>query len=575
VQTRGVFSRCSVPSGETAGTAQSHPRPEKSPRGATSDFSPDLELRVTATQTRVPILPGNPTRVWRYHAELLHGDPTSIQTWPNSYLGPIIRAHTGQKIRVWFVNDLPDQTQASIIHWHGLHLPPDMDAHPRYAIRPGQTYVYEWTITDRAGTYWFHPHPHIGTGYQVYQGLAGLLLVSDADEEVLGLPAGTADIPLVIQDRTFDALNQLLYLSHDKTDAAMQQVMGFLGERVLVNGQPDYTLDVATRPYRLRLLNASNARIYKLAWSDGTPLRVIATDGGLLEHPLQRSYVMLAPGERVELWADFSGRAIGSAITLQSVAFEGAEGADDGHDMVSMHQMSAQPSTSMSTDHPTIGMHDMHAQPSVSASHDHTMATMGTMDDMDHGSAAAAPPLGAPLTILTLRVITEVQDTTTLPDRLATFTRYRIEDAINRERPRTFTFTQPDMRWLINGRAFDIDSVTPDETVTRDTLEVWELINALNEGETMHPQGMAHPFHIHGVQFQVIDREVLPELADGWNSVRDGYIDEGWKDTVLLMPGERVTLLVKLPAYTGTYMIHCHNLEHEDAGMMRNYEVVA
>ena len=125
--------------------------------------------------------------------------------------------------------------------------------------------------------------------------------------------------------------------------------------------------------------------------------------------------------------------------------------------------------------------------------------------------------------------------------------------------------------WInISARRYRVD-----ESVKLGDLEVWEIVNAINAGETMHPYGMAHPFHVHGVQFHVIERQVLPELEAGWRSVRDGYVDDGWKDTVLLMPGERVRLLLKFTDYTGTFMDHCHILEHEDMGMMGNFEVVA
>ena len=160
----------------------------------------------------------------------------------------------------------------------------------------------------------------------MYKGLAGLFLVSDDEEMAAGLPTGEYDIPLIIQDRTFDADNQLLYLP----GGMMDQMMGFLGDHILVNGQSDYVLPVATRPYRLRLLNGSNSRIYKLGWEDGTPLTVIATDGGLLEKPVQRNYVTLAPAERAEFWVDFSGRPLGSELRLQSLALAGAEAGDMG-----------------------------------------------------------------------------------------------------------------------------------------------------------------------------------------------------------------------------------------------------
>ena len=131
------------------------------------------------------------------------------------------------------------------------------------------------------------------------------------------------------------------------------------------------------------------------------------------------------------------------------------------------------------------------------------------------------------------------------------------------------------MRWEINGRVYDMAHPVVEQTVKLGDLEVWEIVNAINEGDTMHPTGMAHPFHIHGVQFQVVERQVLPELEAGWQSVCAGYVDEGWKDTVLLMPGERVKLLVKFTDFTGTFMYHCHILEHEDMGMMGDNAVVA
>ena len=155
------------------------------------------------------------------------------------------------------------------------------------------------------------------TGPQAYYGLAGLFIVTDEEEQSADLPSGDYDLPLVLQDRTFDADNQLVYAS----GGMMDNMMGFLGNQMVVNGRVDQTLSVATRPYRLRLLNGSNSRIYKLAWSDNTPITVIATDGGLLAQPVERPYVMLAPGQRLELWVDFGRYSLGSEPILQSLPF--------------------------------------------------------------------------------------------------------------------------------------------------------------------------------------------------------------------------------------------------------------
>lgn len=476
-------------------------------------FIPEVEIALKAALREVQIFPGKATRVWTYQGEVLKGDASTIQDLPGSYLGPILRVRKGQKVRVHFTNELPE---SSIVHWHGLHVPQEADGHPRLAIGSGETYIYEFEVANRAGTYWYHPHPHGRTGPQVYHGLAGVLLVSDEEEAAVGLPTGEHDIPLVIQDRSFGADNQLHYLGN----GVMDRMMGFVGDRILVNGQPDFTLPVTTRAYRLRFLNGSNSRTYKLGWHDGSPLTIIATDGGLLEKAVQRDYVVIGPGERIELWADFHGHPVGTELRLQSLPFFGAEAG---------------------------GM-------------------MGQGRMMDSFSAL---PNGAEFTVLRARIDREATETLTLPERLSTIRFHQPEDAANRKKPRTFDIVMQRMSWLLNGRAFEMEGVTRNEVVKLGDLEVWEFVNQRG------PMSMIHPMHVHNVQFQVLERQILPALADQWETVRAGYVDEGWKDTVLLMPGERVKLLMKFEDYAGLYLYHCHNLEHEDLGLMRNYRVEA
>ena len=112
--------------------------------------------------------------------------------------------------------------------------------------------------------------------------MAGLLLINDDEEKRLNLPVGKYEIPLAIQDRAFNSENQLIYLP----EGMMSQVNGMMGDSILVNGVSEFTLDASTRVYRLRILNGSNARTYKLAWSDKTPITLLGTDGGLLPKPL-------------------------------------------------------------------------------------------------------------------------------------------------------------------------------------------------------------------------------------------------------------------------------------------------
>jgi blue copper oxidase len=304
-------------------------------------------------------------------------------------------------------------------------------------------------------------------------------------------------------------------------------------------------LPVATRAYRLRLLNGSNSRIFKLAWSSGMPMTVLATDGGLLEKAVERPYVTLAPGERIEVWADFRTQPVGTEIKLQSLAYSGVEA--------------------------------------------------GMMEHM------ATLPNGALFDVLTVKVDKEETETLTLPTQLATMDRYRVADAANQHAPRQFVLSMDsNMNWTINDRTFAMDEVAADEQIEFGALEVWEFMNEMPTGKvsdasnphaahsaqgtgTMQMQStmvggmqdfMAHPMHLHGVQFQVVERQVAEAQRAGWETVKDGYVDEGWKDTVLIMPGERVKLLVRFADYRGMYVYHCHNLEHEDMGMMRNYLIV-
>lgn len=189
--------------------------------------TPDVELALTAAPDEVSLLPGAPTRVWRFTTKVLQGPGTTLQSLPGSYLGPVIRLRRGQRVRLRFANQLGEP---SIVHWHGLDVPERADGHPRLAVEHGKEYVYGFEVTNRAGTYWYHTHPHMRTAAQVYQGLAGLLLVCDAEEDALGLPSGAGELLCVLQDRRFDAKNQLVYVSGDTdTGGGMRSGRGGMG----------------------------------------------------------------------------------------------------------------------------------------------------------------------------------------------------------------------------------------------------------------------------------------------------------------------------------------------------------
>ncbi|MBS1911025.1 MAG: multicopper oxidase domain-containing protein [Bacteroidetes bacterium] len=406
---------------------------------------------------------------------------TEVWTYGGSYPAPTIRVRSGERFTAQFSNMLPDHSN---IHWHGLLNPHNMDGHPNDVFENGASYTYSFAVAQRAGTYWYHPHPHMMTGPQVYRGMAGFFIVEDDEENALGLPASEYDVPLLIQDRRSEAGRQFSYILDDAA-----QLDGYLGDEVLANGTPDAFLEVARGLYRFRLLNGSNARIYQVALSDNSAFHVIGTDGGLLDRPYEVTNSMLAPAERLDVLIDFSRFAIGDSVTLKTLRYQGGTGRQQGAEM----------------------------------------AILRFDVKRDGGSGGA------------------------MPATLATIEKLNPDAAV---RQRDFTLrtddgSSPPMH-MINDRMFDMDRI--DETVHLGDLEVWSFTNA-----TLYP----HPMHLHGAQFQVMDRNGNTALEPR---------DMGWKDTIYLPAYSTARVAVKFGPYAGVYLVHCHNLEHEDHGMMLNYE---
>ncbi len=226
-----------------------------------------------------------------------------------SYLGPTLVANRGERVRVDVSNSLDTETT---VHWHGMHLPAAMDGGPHSPIAPGTTWHPHWTIDQPAATLWYHPHLHGETREQVDAGLAGMFLVRDAEEAALALPRdyGVDDIPLIVQDRSFSADGAF-------AGGPGMQFDGVLGDTILVDGVPTPHLDVTTERVRLRLLNASSARMYDFTFDDGRTFDLIASDGGLLAAPVPSTSIPLSPGERAEIVVTM---APGERVALQSKA---------------------------------------------------------------------------------------------------------------------------------------------------------------------------------------------------------------------------------------------------------------
>ncbi len=259
----------------------------------------------------------------RGEADLGREEPTPTWGVNGSYLGPTLRAARGEEVLVNVTNDLGEE---STLHWHGMHLPAAMDGGPHQMVPAGDTWSPSWRVDQPAATLWYHPHPHETTAQHVYRGVAGMFILDDPGaagvDALLPTAYGIDDIPVIVQDKEFDG-------SELDTSAGLFEGNGILGDTVLVNGTPGPYLDVTTERVRLRLLNASNARIYNFGFSDDRDFQLIGTDGGLLPAPLELDKIVVSPGERAEVVVEM---APGETSVLRSSPLADAGGRFTGGD---------------------------------------------------------------------------------------------------------------------------------------------------------------------------------------------------------------------------------------------------
>ena len=209
-----------------------------------------------------------------------------------SVLGPTLLLRTGDSVVISVTNELGETTTT---HWHGADVPAEDDGGPHSLIEPGATWVADFDVIQPAATLWYHPHAHGTTAEHVYRGGAGLIIIEDDNPAAAALPAtyGIDDIPVIIQDRDFTADGQLDFAIDDDDEGKLYGVL-------TVNGTRNPYVEVPAGLVRLRLLNGSQARIYRLS-VDGAAMTKIASDGGYLARPVEIAQLVLAPGDRAEI----------------------------------------------------------------------------------------------------------------------------------------------------------------------------------------------------------------------------------------------------------------------------------
>ena len=400
--------------------------------------------------------------------QILDGPCTNMWTYGGTYPGITIRRPTGQTTNVTFTNNLGAAAGELTVHNHGNHSTAANDGQPDSLLIPtggSRTYIYnglENGGNQRGKMQFYHDHRMDVTGRNIWMGLTGMYIVDDpADPPTL--PSGDFDLPLAIADRQFDANNQIPYVFDPN---------GVTGDKILINGVYQPYLEVGDRKYRLRILNASNARTYFLTLNTGDSFIQIGTESGLLPAPVTRTGMRIGSAERLDVVVDFAGR-LGQNVYL----------------------------TDTLTGMPLLEFR----------------VTQQIVDD------SSIPP--------TLRPVPDIGEPTVTRD---------------------WSFDKTAGHWTINGLRFDPNRV--DARPVLGTTEKWVFTN---------PTAQAHTVHIHDVSQQCMSRNGAA-----------CYPYETMKETWYLAPGETLELKLKFTDHIGMYMLHCHIVEHEDDGMMTQFEVV-
>jgi FtsP/CotA-like multicopper oxidase with cupredoxin domain len=422
-----------------------------------------VEVNLVAEVARLALLPGHATNAYAYNG---------------SVPGPTLEVHEGDHVIIHFLNNLPEPTT---IHWHGLHIPAAMDGSPLRPIGAGKRYDYVFTIPrGTAGTYWYHPHPDVRTGYQIAMGLFGAIIVRDAKDP---LPASLPEKLLILSDNRFKPDGSPSISDPNSAQGEVDQENGREGNVLLVNGQVAPVIRIRSgETQRWRVVNVSAARIYRLAIPGQTMLHV-GDDGGLFEHPREVRDILLANSERVELLVR-GDRPPNTRTSLQTLPYD---------------------------------RYDPHTRPG-----DWEVAR--DLLSLHYLSAAPLPSI-------------------VLPSRLRNIV--PLDTTHVRQRP-IIVLSQG----LINGKTMDMHRV--DVRSLLGATEIWQIENVVT---------MDHPFHLHGFQFQILDRDGVPEPY------------RSWKDVVNVRKHQTVRIVVRFDDFPGKWMFHCHILDHEDHGMMGILEV--
>ncbi len=457
----------------------------------------------------------------------INGNMVRMLAYNGSVPGPTIKVAQGATITLNYKNETDI---ANTIHSHGVRMKNEFDGVPdvtQKAVPVGGSFKYTLLFPD-AGMYWYHPH--VRDDYAVELGLYGNFWVTPK----VGSSWNIVDreVPLFVDDI---ALQEGKIAPFYK-DFSNHSLMGRYGNTMLVNGETNYVLTVKKgEVVRFYFTNSANVRPFNLAIT-GAKLKLVGGDNGLYERDEWKDSVVIAPSERVivEVLFDKAGEyslqnktpdfttTLGTIVVLSEQA--------DSMAAKSFAILHSHPEVTQSI----VSFRDSFSKP-VDKRIKLSLSTMDGMQNMDMGHMT---PDGATMGGMMMSEIP------------AGGIEWENSMHGNRNIPNT-----TNTAWSI------IDQVTGKDDMGID----WKFkvgdkvkIRITNDGHSMHP--MQHPIHFHGQRFLVLNRNgvVQTNLA--------------WKDTVLVPAGQYVDILLDA-SNPGTWMAHCHILEHIEAGMMFTFKV--
>jgi o-aminophenol oxidase len=563
----------------------------------------------------------------------LHSDlpPTQLWTYGGKYPGPTIEVTKDQKVVVKWKNELngvipidafeavsdendPPQNHAgkgdgdekneidslkawTVVHLHGGRTLADSDGWTENMFEEEQFALSTYHNHQRARMLWYHDHAMGVTRFNVFAGLAGLWMIRDDEEESLNLPDKDYEIPLLIQDKNLDT-DENDNLTGKLLHKVESDTMEFFGPITLVNGIIWPRHKVKARKYRLRIVNGSNARIYRLLVVDDDRKKLrndiitqIGSDGGLLSKPLSFADdegLIIAPAERVDLIVDFS-KVRGAHLRLINSAGAPFDGTPI---PTNFDPYTSDPQTDPDTIKARLKFPNV-IKFEVSNQLEHNdFVIPSNLSDLHLKTHDEIPPEHCHRVVF----LAEIDGTLELVELVEISEDEKIAGKYIEIKDKNGNSNF----YKVGARLFE------DQTnwfPKKNSWEIWKVINATMD---------THPFHVHLVDFNILRRDLYDLHKDASLDLINGNTDVGkpvtfieeksidanehsLKDTIRVNPGiaggedgddnmmetkgttihgEMVTIAINFTDFTGRYMYHCHLLEHEDHEMMRSFVVL-